>query len=133
MAEFKCVVNDPKEGKSYTVQVTGHHANALVGKKIGDEIDGLYVQLPGYKLKVMGGSDKEGFAMRPDLPGIQRRKVLLAGGVGFHPPRAGMRRRKMVRGDTVTLDVVAINLSVTKHGGKPIAAILADAGEKKDK
>lgn len=132
MAEFKCVVNDPKEGKSYAVPVTGHHANSLVGKRIGDEIDGLFVELPGYKLQLTGGSDKDGFTMRPDLPGIQRRKVLVAGGVGFRPPRHGQRRRKMMRGDTVTLDCVAINLKVVKHGAKPVGDILKEKGEKKD-
>jgi small subunit ribosomal protein S6e len=130
MAEFKCVVNDPKGGKSFAVNVTGHHANSLVGKKIGDEIDGLFVQLPGYKLRVTGGSDKDGFTMRPDLPGIQRRRILLAGGVGFHAPRKGQRRRKMIRGDTITLECTAINLTVTKHGSKPVGEILKEAAAK---
>jgi small subunit ribosomal protein S6e len=127
MAEFKCVVSDPKDGKSHAIEVKGHHANALVGKKIGDEIDGLFVGLPGYKVQITGGSDKEGFPMRPDLPGIGRRKVLVGEGFGFHPDRAGKRRRKSMRGNTVTLDVVQVNLRVTKHGAKPIADMLAEA------
>lgn len=127
MAEFKCVVNDPKDAKSYAVQVKGHHANALVGKKIGDELDGLYVKLPGYKVQITGGSDKEGFAMRKDLPGIQRRKVLAVEGLGFHPLRKGLRKRKSMRGNTVTLDIAQVNLKVTKHGPKPIPDMLAEA------
>lgn len=127
MAEFKCVVNDPKDGKSYQVEVKGHHANALVGKKVGDEIDGLFVKLPGYKVKITGGSDKEGFPMRPDLPGIARRKFLVAEGFGFHPDRAGKRRRKSLRGNTVTLDIIQVNLAVTKHGAKPIPDMIAEA------
>lgn len=129
MAEFKCVVSDPKDGKSYQVEVKGHHANALVGKRIGDEIDGLFVKLPGYKVRVAGGSDKEGFPMRKDLPGIQRRKVLASAGFGYHPDRAGKRLRKSMRGNTVTLDIIQVNLAVTKHGAKPIPDMLAESKE----
>jgi small subunit ribosomal protein S6e len=129
MAEFKCVVNNPADGKSYNVAVKGHHANALVGKRIGDEIDGLFVKLPGYKLKITGGSDKEGFAMRPDLTGIARRRILAVEGHGFHPERKGLRRRRSARGSTVTLDIVQVNLRVEKAGGKPIPDMLADAKE----
>ena len=127
MAEFQCVVADPKDGKSYKVEVKGHHANALIGKKIGDEIDGLFVKLPGFKLQLTGGSDKEGFPMRPDLPGIGRRKFLVAEGFGYHPDRKGKRHRKSLRGSTITLDVKQVNLKVTKHGAKPVADMMAEA------
>jgi small subunit ribosomal protein S6e len=127
MAEFKVNVSDPEDGKSYQVAVSGHHANSLVGKKIGDEIDGLFVSLPGYKLKVTGGSDKDGFVLRRDLDGIQRRRILISNSTGFRPKKAGLRRRKTVRGNTISLDVVQINMAVTKRGGKPVADILAEA------
>jgi small subunit ribosomal protein S6e len=127
MAEFKCVVNDPASAKSFAVGVKGHHANALVGKKIGDEIDGLFVKLPGYRLKITGGSDKEGFSMREDLSGINRRRILATAGHGFHPERKGLRRRRSSRGNTVTLDIVQVNLKVIKPGPKPVPDMLADA------
>lgn len=129
MAQFKCVINNPADGKSFQVEVKGHHANALVGKKVGDDVDGLFVNLPGYKVKITGGSDKEGFPMRPDLPGIGRRKILVAEGFGYHPDRKGKRRRKSMRGNTVTLDVVQVNLAVTKAGAKPIPELLAETKE----
>jgi small subunit ribosomal protein S6e len=127
MAEFKCVVSDPGSAKSFSVAVKGHHANALVGKKIGDEIDGLYVKLPGYRLKITGGSDKEGFSMRGDLVGINRRRILATAGHGFHPERNGLRRRRSTRGNTVTLDIVQVNLKVIKSGPKPVPDMLAEA------
>jgi small subunit ribosomal protein S6e len=127
MAEFKCVVSDPKDGKSYQVEVKGHHANALVGKKVGEEVDGLFVRLPGYKVQITGGADKEGFPMRPDLPGIARRKVLASEGFGYAPDRAGKRKRKSMRGNTITLDIIQVNVKVTKHGAKPIPDMLAEA------
>ena len=72
MVEFKVVVNDTKNGKSHNISVSGHHANSLIGKKIGDEVDGIFISLPGYKLKITGGTDKDGIVMRKDLPILQK-------------------------------------------------------------
>jgi small subunit ribosomal protein S6e len=130
MAEFKVVINDTKNGKSHQVQVTGHHANSLVGKKIGDEVDGIFVSLPGYKLQITGGTDKDGFAMRKDFPGVRRRKLLLSESKGFHAIEHGMRKKKSIRGNTVSLDIVQINMKVTKHSARAIEDILKKEDEK---
>src|SRR5256886_2179154 len=106
LAEFKAVIADPKDGKSYKRDITGHYANALIGKKLGDDLDGLYVGLPGYKLQITGGSDKDGFPMRHDLPGPRRKGLLVSGGVGFHPIGPGMGKKKTVRGNTVSPDIL---------------------------
>jgi small subunit ribosomal protein S6e len=120
MVEFKAVIADVKNGKTYQTVVSGQHANRLMGMKINDEFDGLFVSLPGYKLKITGGSDKDGFPMRRDLPGQQRKKIVMSGGVGFHPVNEGQRRRKYVRGNTISADIVQINLKVTSYGPRPI-------------
>jgi len=120
MAEFKAVIADPKSGRSYKRDIAGHHANSLVGRKVGEEVDGLFVGLPGYKLQITGGSDKDGFPMRPDLPGPRRKRVLLAGGVGFHPTHRGLRKKKTVRGNTISPDTLQLNLKITTRGPKSI-------------
>src|SRR5687767_12709206 len=120
MAEFKAVIADPKSGKAYKRDVTGPYASALIGKKIGDDLDGLYVGLPGYKLKIMGGSDKDGFPMRHDLPGPRKKRLLLSGGVGFHSTRPGVRKKKTVRGNTVSPDILQLNLAIVVRGPKSI-------------
>ena len=120
MVEFKAVIGDVKSGKTYTTTVTGQHANRLLGMKIGDEFDGLFVSLPGFKLKITGGSDKDGFPMRGDLPGQPRKRILLSGGIGFHPNMKGQRRRKYVRGNTLSADIVQVNMTVTSHGPRTI-------------
>ncbi|MCD6108339.1 MAG: 30S ribosomal protein S6e [Thermoplasmata archaeon] len=125
MVEFKVVVNNPKDGKSYNIEVTGHHANSLIGKKIGDEVDGIFVSLPGYKLQITGGTDKDGFPMRSDLPGMVRKRLLLTKGVGFKPKEKGLRRRKTVHGNTVSQNIVQINMKITKHGPRAIEDLLA--------
>lgn len=124
MAEFKAVINDPKDGKSYQTAIAGHHANSLIGKKIGDVIDGIFVGLPGYKLQIMGGSDKDGFPMRKDLPGPRRKKLLLSESTGFRADEGGLRRKKAVRGNTVAPDTLQVNLKITSHGMKSVAELI---------
>ena len=139
MVEFKIVVNDTKTGKSHNILVSGHHANSLIGKKIHDEVDGIFVSLPGYKLQITGGTDKNGFPMRTDLPGTIRRRLLLSESLGFKPKDSGVRKKKSVRGNTINQDVVQINMKVVKHSSKPIEDIIKaeakkeDAGKKEEK
>ena len=124
MVEFKVVVNDTKKGKSHQVQVTGHHANSLIGKKIGDEVDGIFISLPGYKLQISGGTDKDGFPMRSDLPGTVRRRLLVSKGKGFNAHENGIRRKKSIRGNTINQDIVQINMKVIKHSSRPIEKLI---------
>jgi small subunit ribosomal protein S6e len=133
MVEFKVVVNDTKKGKSHNIEVSGHHANSLIGKKIGDEVDGIFVSLPGYKLTITGGTDKNGFPMRPDFPGTTRRRVLLSSSIGYHPNENGKRKKKSIRGNSINQDVIQINMKVTKHSNKPIEDILKTTKQKEEK
>ena len=132
MVEFKVVINDIKNGKAHQVQVSGHHANSLIGKKIGDEVDGIFVQLPGYKLLLTGGTDKNGFPMRKDFPGMSRRRLLLSKSIGFKSNEEGLRRKKSIRGNTVSQEIVQINLKVKKYSSKPIEKLIIKE-EKEDK
>ena len=132
MVEFKVVVNDTKSGKSHQVEVSGHHANSLIGKKVGDEVDGIFISLPGYKLEITGGTDKNGFPMRKDLPGVQRRRLLLSESLGFHAKENGLRTKKSIHGNTVNQHIVQINMRVTKFSSKPIDQILKPEEEKKE-
>ena len=131
MVEFKAVVNDMKTGRSYSVPVSGHHANSLIGKKIGDTIDGIFVGLPGYKLTITGGSDKDGFAMRKDLPGPRRKQLLLTVSTGMYSTEGGLRKRKAVRGNTVATDTVQINMKIVAQGTKPVEELIVKKEEKK--
>jgi len=133
MVEFKVVVNDTKGGKSHQVQVSGHHANSLIGKKIGDEVDGIFISLPGYKLQITGGTDKDGFPMRFDLPGMVRRRLLVSKGTGFNAKENGMRRKKSIRGNTVGQDIVQINMRVTKHGSRAIDQLIKPTEKTEEK
>ena len=117
---YKIVVSQ----KAETHQIEVEDAKALNGLVIGDEFDGGIVGLNGYTLKVTGGSDKNGFTMKKDVPGTRRIKSLLTGGIGYHPKADGVKRRKTVRGNTIADDIVQINTVVTQAGNKAIADIL---------
>lgn len=123
MADFRIVVSDSKTAQAYQVTVTGTAASKIIGKNIGDTISGDIAGLSGYTLKLTGGTDKDGFPMRPDLPGPARRKILVAGGVGFRPTADGVRMRKSMRGREISSDVTQINAVVVEYGEKPLAEI----------
>jgi small subunit ribosomal protein S6e len=120
MVEFKVVVSDPKSGRAYNVDASGGAAGAIVGKSIGDEIDAGSLGLAGYKILITGASDRTGIAAKKGIPGAGRRKLLLAGGIGFHPVMDGERRRKTVRSSEITQDFVQINAQVTAYGEKTL-------------
>ena len=125
---FKVVVSNRAE----TYQVEVDDTKALNGLVIGDVFDGGIVGLDGYTLKITGGSDKNGFTMKKDVPGTRRIKSLLTGGTGYHPKADGVKRRKTVRGNTIADDIVQINSVVVKQGSKTISEILGANEEEEE-
>lgn len=114
MAKFKVIVSDPETGTSKTVELQEARASPLIGKRIGEVMDGAAVDLPAHKIQIMGGSDKDGFPMRPSVHGGVRRSIVLSGGVGFNPTNEGMRRRKTIRGNVITDEIVQINAKIVE-------------------
>lgn len=129
MPEFKIVVSDPKTGLAKQFKVSGQQAQSLIGLKIGDIIDGSIVGLEGVKLKITGGSDFAGFPMHPSIHGGGKKRVLLSGPPGFHPTEKGERRRKIVRGNTITEDIVQINTVIVYEREDQGPYILPDKPE----
>jgi len=130
MVDFRVVISDPKSGRAYQAEVSGAHASKFVGKVIGSTVDGEVVGLPGYKLQITGGTDKDGFPMREDLPGGQRRKILTFGGTGHHPREQGQRKRKAICGREISMNIGQINAIITKHGSKSVDELLGSEKEK---
>ena len=117
----KIVISDPKIGKAIQLEIDAEKFRGLIGKKIGDTIPGTILGYDAnYEFKITGGSDKDGFPMRKDIHGSARMKVLLKGGTGYKPKRKGLRRRKTVRGNTISEDIVQVNMVIVKYGSKPI-------------
>jgi len=132
MATFKMVVSEPETRKSYQLEVDQSKAAGLIGKKIGEEFNGDLAGLTGYTLKITGGTDKDGFPMRPDVQGAVKKRVLLANPPGFHPKIKGQRKRKTIRGNTISDSIVQINAVITKKGEKVLEELVPKkAGEQK--
>jgi small subunit ribosomal protein S6e len=119
---FKVVISDKE--KSVQMEVDPSESRGLIGLTIGDEFDGSIIGLSGYKLKITGGSDKNGFPMKKTVPGARRIRSLVSGGVGYKPRRDGERRRKTFRGNTISDDIVQINTVVIEKGEKPLEELL---------
>ena len=119
MAKFKVIVSDPEAGTSKVVELEEARAVPFIGRKIGETVDGAVVDLPAHKLQIMGGSDKDGVPMRSNVHGGVRRNVVLSGGTGFNPQDKGERRRKTVRGNVVTDEIVQINTKIIEKPKKP--------------
>ena len=130
MSTFKIVVNDPETRRSFQIEVEKSKAAGLIGKKIGEEFNGEIIGLPGYVLQITGGTDKDGFPMHPSVEGMGRRKILLSGPPCFHPRRKGERRRKTVRGNTISEDIAQINAKIIKKGEKPLEELIGKKEEK---
>jgi small subunit ribosomal protein S6e len=127
--DFRVVISDPKSGKAYQVELKDAGANRFLGHRIGDKIDGGVMGLPGYSIVVTGGSDREGFPMRADLPGSKRRRLLVAGGTGYHPTAEGKKRRKSVHGKDISADVGQINVKIVESGAKPVEELLGTSSK----
>ncbi|MGC8610026.1 MAG: 30S ribosomal protein S6e [Thermoplasmata archaeon] len=119
MVNFKVVISDPKTGKTFQKELEEEKSNIFIGKRIGDIVDATPLEMEGYKLKITGGSDKDGFPMAPFIPGGVRKAVILTKGFGFHPKKKGLRKKKLLRGNTITHEIVQINTVVYEYGAKP--------------
>ena len=120
----RLVLSNPEDGTAKTIELDPKVFTLFVGKKIGDELDGSIIGLKGYKIRITGGTDRDGFPMRPDVSGARRVRILLSGGVGFKPlekppskkkkrrqrrRKKGLRRRKTVRGNVISDAIAQIN------------------------
>lgn len=122
----RVVISNPDSGKSYQIELDDSQFQNLIGKKIGDQFDGGLLDVPGYKLKITGGSDGEGFPMRPDVQGEGRTTPLLKGGTGYKPKKKGLQRRKTIRGNRVSNQIIQLNTKVVEQGEEPLDKILSE-------
>ena len=129
---FKIVVSDPKTRRTYQKEV-GEKESGLLGRKIRDKAKGDFLGLAGYELEITGGSDKQGFPMRQGIHGTVRKKVLLTHGPGFNPLRTGERRRKLVRGDTVSEEIVQVNMKALTYGKDSLSKLFGKEEAKEEK
>ncbi len=125
MPEFILDIGDPESGKTFHLKVDGDRAVSLIGKRIGQEVSGDEIGLPGYVFKITGGSDKNGFPLLPTLAGSIKKRILLSAPPGFRPRRRGERRAKTVRGGMISEETRQINMKVIKRGEMSLEEMLS--------
>lgn len=134
-AKFKAVISDPRNGTAVVAELEGAKAQALIGRSIDEIVDGTVLGLKQKKLLIRGGSDKDGIPLRPDVHGAAKKYVVLSGGPGFKPTRHGERRRKLLRGRTISEDTYQINMVAVEEskGDAPLPLKPASEEPKKGK
>ena len=133
---FKINLSD-KTGKTYKIEA---EAEQLIDKKLHDKVQGKDIdeKLDGFEFEITGTSDKAGFTSMKGVGGIGLKKVLLGYGKAMkkRPKKEGkikrsnktpkgLRLRKTVRGETISSEIVQINLKVLKQGKKSLKDIFA--------
>ncbi len=120
MVSFQIVVSDPETGKAKSIELKDEKCRPLIGKKIGDIIDGALIGMPGYKLQITGGTDVDGFPMKPGVSGARKVSILMSRGVGMRPrkKRKGLRLRKTVRGEVISEFIRQINMKIVEKPKK---------------
>jgi small subunit ribosomal protein S6e len=127
---FKLNISD--RGKAWKVE---SESEFFVGKSLGDKIQGKEIkpELEGYEFEISGGSDLAGFPLSKDVPGLALKSLLLTKGFGMRDNTEGVRRRKTVRGKTISASVSLINLKVVKSGAKKFEEIFPEQNKPKEK
>ncbi len=116
---MQIVYSDKKTGKTGQAQVPKDRETQLIGRLIGETIEGAAAGLDGFKLKITGLSDNAGAPSRKEVDGIRKTKSLISYGVGMRKRGKGYRARRLVRGNTVGPDTAQINTVIEQFGSKP--------------
>lgn len=116
-------INISHKGKTYKLETENEN---LIGKKIGENIDGsdLSSDLKGYELEITGTSDISGIPGSKGLEGSLYHRKLLTFGFGMKNKGKGLRLRKTLRGEEISLKTIQINTTVKKEGQKKFAELI---------
>jgi len=95
-------------------------------KRISQEVglDSLGDEFVGYRARISGGNDKQGFPMMQGVLTPERVRLLLRkGSKCYRQRRTGEMKRKSVRGCIVSMDLSVLNLVLVKKGEAELPGI----------
>ncbi|GMM52502.1 ribosomal 40S subunit protein S6B [Starmerella bacillaris] len=125
----KLNISYPANGTQKLIQLDDEHLSRnLWDTRIGQELDGELVGLPaGYRVKITGGNDKQGFACMPGVLVPGRVRLLLSERHKvYRPRRTGERKRKSVHGAILGPDMAVVSLSIVKAGEEDIDGLTTE-------
>jgi len=118
--------------KSYQTELPKEKEPQIYGMRVGATLDGSVIGAAGYTLKIHGGSDKEGFPMRADLPGAGRKRIMLHDSPGYRGGEKGEIVRRLIRGNTISDVIAQLNVVVVGAGPTPLEQLFPKAEKKKE-
>lgn len=134
---FKINIGTPS-GQTFKLET---EAPGLIDKKLKEKVSGktLSNDFEGYEFEITGASDKSGFTALESVEGIGRKKVLLSYEKGMnkrpkyegkkkrsdYKPK-GLKLRKTVRGNTLSEEIIQVNLKLLREGNKKLTEIFPD-------
>lgn len=126
---MKLNLANPTTGAQKQVEVDDEkRLRAFYDKRLAQEVDGEHIgdAYKGYIFKIMGGQDKQGFAMKQGVITPARVRLLMQkgeSGCRGYAMRNGERKRKSVRGCIVSHQISVLNLLIVKNGDSPIEGL----------
>lgn len=108
-------INISNKGKTYKLESENEN---LIGKRIGEQLEGNEISpdLSGYKLEITGTSDISGIPGIKGLEGPGFHRKLLTYGKAMKDRRKGIRLKKTLRGEEISVKTIQINIKVIKEG-----------------
>ena len=121
------LVMGTKSGKTFQKELSSTEAESLFGRVLGEELNGEMFGYSGVKFTISGGSDAQGFPMRKDLTGTNRKSLLITKSTGFRGKLrgqkfGGLRLKRTVAGNTVHEKTHQVNLKVIDGADALVAA-----------
>merc|ERR1712036_213428 len=87
-------------------------------------LDSLGDEFRGYRFRITGGNDKQGFPMLQGILTPERVRLLLRkGSKCYRQRRTGEMKRESVRGCIVSQDLSVLNLVIVQNGSSPLPGI----------
>ncbi|MCX6742335.1 MAG: hypothetical protein NTX24_04165 [Candidatus Pacearchaeota archaeon] len=122
---IKLDIGDPKSKKTFHAETA---SVAFIGKRIGESIKGdtinEFADLSDYEFIITGFSHMSGIPGLKKVQGSNLRKMLMTRGKGMKTKKPqGLRLKKTVHGNTITEQIVQINLKVSKSGEKTLPKV----------
>ncbi len=113
---MKIVYSDRKSGKTSQAEVPKEFEPMVLGRKIGEQIDGSVIKFEGLKLQITGLTDDTGAPSRREIDGTRKAWPLLSSAPGIRKAKKGYRARRLIRGNTVSADTAQINTVIAEMG-----------------
>lgn len=117
----------PATGQQKSIEIDDDkRLRAFYDKRISHEVDGetLGEDFKGYKFRISGGNDLQGFPMMQGVLTTQRVRLLLnKDSKCYRPRRKGERKRKSVRGCIVSHQLSVLHLVIVQKGEQDIPGL----------